>query len=127
MTFVVPPNVIRGRLSQDELTAIEAMYEATPSTQLIAFALRRHPSTVNFALYRLGLRAPNTTRSFEYLRNGRTVKSFSPAEDALIVRLRTEGRTWGEIATEAAKLTGYQRSKHSIGARLLMLANIEDE
>lgn len=116
-------SIKRGRLSEIEETAIAAFAEKGWTAGRIARRLDRHPGTINFALHRLGLKAP-VARAVSYTRaSGSAVRSFAPDEDAFIEALRIQGFTLQRIAEIAAKRTGHQRTAATIGIRLKMLAN----
>ena len=118
--------VKKGRLSGDEEEMISALAELGRSAGQIAVRLNRHAGTINFAMHRMGLKAP-VARSFDYTRaNGSAVKSFSPEEDAFIEALRIQHFTYEKIAEVSAKRFGHQRTPATIGIRLKMLANLAE-
>lgn len=117
----------RGRLTEIEEQAIAAFAEAGWTAGRIAVRLNRHPSTINFALHRMGLKVP-VARAFDYVRRtGVSVRSFSPEDDAFIVALRVQGFSTPRIAELIEKRTGYRRSAATISIRLRMLANRDEE
>ncbi|TCN30303.1 hypothetical protein [Sinorhizobium americanum] len=117
-------NIQRGRLSADELSAIEGLAERGLNAGQIAMRLNRHRATVHFAMTTLGLTTP-TERAFRYTRNGSEVVSFSKEEDAFISVLRVQGFTSTKIADLVGKRYGHRRSAATIRIRLMMLANRE--
>jgi hypothetical protein len=114
----------RGRLSDDELAAVEEMAGRKRTAGQIAVKLDRHPATIGWVMHRLGLKAP-AVRSFNYVRNGVPVRSFSPDEDAFIQALRCQDYSWSVIARLSEKRFDHRRSAATIGTRLRMLANRE--
>ncbi len=120
------PDRKRGRMSPEERASIAALAERGLRPGQIALKLNRHPATVNFAMHSMGL---NTLRprTFEYLRGGRTVRSFSPAEDRMIQELRAAGLSTLVVAARLNEAFGNERSCHTVGVRLKMLANLDDE
>lgn len=119
------PNILRGRLSKEELERICALGERGLKAGPIALRLNRHPGTVNYAMHRLGLNTP-AQRSFEYVRGGSVVKSFSRDEDGLLSAMRTEGATLGVIAAALTETFGHRRSPHTVAVRLVLLSNVEE-
>lgn len=110
----------RGRLSPEEEAEIERLGHLTAAQ--IALRLNRHPGTINFAMHRLGLKAP-VDRDFSYIRGGRRVRSFTRDEDTFIETLRVQAYSTPEIAAIVSKRFGHPRSSHTILIRLKMLAN----
>lgn len=89
----------------------------------IASAIEKHPSTVQWFMYRHGLQAPEYREDAKpYTRNGRVVVPFSREEDAFIEALRIQGYGPRKIADLTTKRFGHQRSFHTISCRLVMLA-----
>ena len=66
-------------------------------------------------------------RTFEYVRGGRTVRSFSQAEDRMIQELRAAGHSTSLVAARLNEAFGNDRTCHTVGVRLKMLANLDDE
>lgn len=95
------------------------------SSGRVAQLMNRHRSTVNWAFYRLGLKAPGPARGKVYVRNGRTVRQFTAEEDSYIETLRIAGHSRSAIARAASASFGTQRSYHAVHMRLVMLANRE--
>ncbi len=117
--------IVRGLLTPAENEAIIAMADAGHSPGRIAQKLNRHPSTVGYAMHRLGLRKLQL-RAFSYVRNGVAVRSFSREEDAFLTALRIQGYSTPKIAAMCSKRFGHVRSAHTIQVRLVLLSNLED-
>lgn len=113
-----------GRMVPEERAAIEQMAERGLSAPQIAQRLNRHSGTINFAMHALGLKAPQE-RTFDYVRNGVRVVSFSREEDAFIEALRVQAFTTTKIGELCAKRFGHPRSAATVGTRLKMIANRE--
>ncbi len=126
MTSRVPADVKRGPLSASELEAIAEMGERRVKAGTIARKLNRHPVTVSYAMHRLGVRTL-ARRTFCYVRGGRVVKSFSPEEDALLLKLRVAGETPMAIAAKLGETFGHPRSDHTVRVRLVLLNNAPDQ
>lgn len=117
---------IRGRLSSIEREQIARLADHGLKAGQIASRMNRHPSTVNFAMHSMGLKAPIDRSGVTYVRkNGSAVRSFDATEDALIEELRTGGATYRAIAEACLARFGRKRSAATIGVRLKMLANRE--
>lgn len=117
----------RGRMSTEEDAAIEEFAAKRWSAGRIALRLNRHPATVAWALYRLGLRAPGPASGRTYVRHGKAVRHFSVDEDVYIETLRIAGHRKTAIAKATSARFGTNRSPHTISMRLLMLANRETD
>jgi IS30 family transposase len=119
----------RGRLTDADKQRIFELHSNGMGPCRIARAIKRHPATVNWFMYRTGLRAPryHANRPQSYVRNGRTVRAFSPEEDAFITALRIQDFGFTEIARLANQRFGTERGVHTIHCRLVMLAAREDE
>lgn len=113
----------RGRMSAEEDKLVEELACRRWSPGRIAGRLNRHPATIAWALYRLGLRAPGPASGRSYMRGGIMVRQFSTDEDAYIETLRVAGHKPKAIAKAASARFGTNRSPHTINMRLLMLAN----
>lgn len=122
----VPDTIKRGRLSEDELTEIERLAGRGFSPGRVAQRMNRHPATISFAMHRLGLRTLSRVTRTPYVRNGVLVMPFSPEEDALVVSLRTDGRTCAAIGRAVAERSGHPRSAQTIRMRLVQLSNLEE-
>ena len=118
------PTPRRGRLTAEECARIAALADKPLTCGQIALRLNRHPATVYQNMVSHGLRAPNL-RSFDYIRNGRRVRSFSRDEDAFIEALRCQNYKCREIADLCGKRFGHPRSTATIAIRLRMLASLE--
>jgi hypothetical protein len=121
----VAPDILRGRLSDDEKDRIAALAGRGLGPGQIARKLNRHPGTVNFHMHCQGLRTL-ARRSFAYTRKGRPVRSFSREEDAFLTDLRVAGVGLTEIAKRVSSRFGYPRGLHTIRVRLIFLANAEE-
>jgi hypothetical protein len=113
--------ILTGRLSAAERNEIEKFADLGKTPGWIANKLNRHPCAVNNAMISVGLRACKP-RKFSYVRNGRTVRSFNPEEDALIDNMRTARCTLRDIAEACAERFGYRRTPETIGMRLKALS-----
>ena len=116
----------RGRLSLHEREQIEALAQRKLSAGQIAFRLNRHPATINFAMYYMGLKAPSKPKRTAYMRNGSEVRSFTPAEDAMILEMRAAGAVCRVIADACMARVGHRRTPQTVCMRIKMLANVED-
>lgn len=119
------PELKRGRMSPEEEARVLQLGERGLSSGRVAQLLNRHHSTINWAFYRLGLKAPGPARGKCYVRNGRTVRQFTAEEDSYIETLRIAGHSRSAIARAANARFGTERSYHAIHMRLVMLANRE--
>lgn len=115
-----------GGLSKLDHDKIFALAARGWKSSRIAAALEKHPSTVQWFMYRNGLKAPEYRSSKPYIRNGRLVAPFSPEEDAYIVALRVQGFGPLKISELATKRFGNVRNFHTVACRLVMLAARED-
>lgn len=120
----VPPDILRGRLTQAENERVIELADAGLTAGRIAQRLNRHPVTINYAMHRLGVRTV-VLREFDYLRKGVRVKSFSRKEDAFLVALRVQDFKVGKIAEMVTTRFGHHRSAHTINVRLVLLSNLE--
>lgn len=111
----------QGRLSLDEEQAVINLAACGWKAGRIAMKLDRIPTTISYAMTRLGLRAP-TPRSYTMTRHGRPVIFFDTAEDAMIETLRAEGLSCAKIAAACFDRFGRVRSGATVGLRLKMLA-----
>jgi IS30 family transposase len=118
LTYAVEP----GGLSASDHERIHELHERGWKSTRIARALRKHPSTVQWFMYRNGLKAPEYRDAKPYTRNGRQVVPFSPDEDLFIEAKRTEGIGPRAIAKAADREFGTNRNHHTIACRLVMLA-----
>jgi IS30 family transposase len=111
-----------GGLSMLDHARIFELADKGWKAQRIARAIEKHPSTVQWFMYRHGLMAPKYNDREPYLRNGRQVTPFTEREDDFIESLRTEGVGPSEIAERVNRMFATQRSKHTIQCRLVMLS-----
>jgi IS30 family transposase len=111
----------RGRLSPDETAMIETLAAKGLKSGQIALRLDRLPTTISYAMTRLGLRAP-VERTFIYVRNGVEVRSFDDDEDAMLEEMSVAGATNSDIARACMSRFSRKRSPHTICIRLKMLA-----
>lgn len=114
----------RGRLTEDEEAKIVELGERLGPGP-IALKLNRHPATVNFAMYRLGVHRPVEPRRGDavFHRRGKPVRAFSAEEDTFIEEKRIAGLKIGEILRAHEERFGFKRPRNSIRVRLLMLAS----
>lgn len=115
----------RGRLSAEEDQRVVRLAARGFKPGRVALLLNRHPGTINWAFYRLGLKAPSAPKERVYVRDGRTVRHFTAEEDSYIETLRVAGHSQSAIARATSARFGTARSTHTIGTRLKMLANRE--
>jgi hypothetical protein len=111
-----------GGLSKRDHEYIFALAEQGWKAHRIARAIEKHPATVQWFMYRSGLRAPAYRGTDPYFRNGRMIVPFTPEHDAFIEALRVQGYGLSKIAEMATKRFGHERSPHTINCRLVMLA-----
>jgi hypothetical protein len=121
----VSHEVIPGGLSEADQERIFALAERGWKRTRIARAIKKHPSTVGWFMYRNALIAPKYGRK-PSLRGGRIVNPFTPEEDAFIRVLRVQNFGPTKIAELATKRFGHPRSMHTIACRLVMLAAQEE-
>lgn len=135
MPQAVPWTWRGGRLTDDELATFHAYADQGRSPYWIAWKLGRHPSTIGYQYVKAGYRPPGGTRRRgpapgsrrePYQRGGRIVRPFLPEEDAFVLERRQRGQGWSQIARAVEKRFGWKRPPHSIGARLMQLATLED-
>jgi DNA-binding CsgD family transcriptional regulator len=117
---------VRGRMSETELEQCADLFERGYSTGQIAGTLGRHRATVNWALQRMGLKAPLVSNRRPFVRMGRQVRPFSPEEDELLVLRRREGAAYGAISAEMEYRFGYRRAESSLLMRLMQLKNLAE-
>lgn len=125
MSQHIPPDIVRGRLSEEEKAQIIHLAERKFTCGRIAQKLNRHPSTINFAMHWMGLKKLVGRRP-DYTRGGVPVRGFSEEEDAYITACRTEGLTTTNIAMLVGVHFGHKRSAATINVRLRMLASTEE-
>ena len=114
-------------LTQDEQDRITELAERGFGSTRIAREVLRDSSTVQWFLYRTGLRAPGYGNSKAHVRsNGRPVKPFTPEEDAFITDLRLRDLGPKEIARRTTEKFEHPRSKCTVANRLVMLAAREE-
>ncbi|WP_420133980.1 hypothetical protein [Rhodopseudomonas sp.] len=124
------PDIKRGRMTTADKAEIErlAAKMAKPTPGKIAAKINRHPATVNWFMLTPGLieqkvgRAPRV-----YERNGKKIYPYAPEHDALLERLRCEGKSHREIAEVVTAKFGIHRTGHSVQVRIIQLsASLED-
>ncbi|WP_448952178.1 hypothetical protein [Labrys neptuniae] len=115
-----------GGLSDRDKEMIFALAARKYGSGRIAQMIEKHPSTVQWFMYRNGLKAPGDNHRAVYHRNGKEVRPFSREDDAFISVLRLQGYGPTKIADLIGKRTGYPRNKHTIAQRLVMLASREE-
>lgn len=118
--------VLPGGLSVSDHERIHELAGRGWKSSRIAREIEKHPATVQWFMYRSGLKAPAYGRTKSSFRNGREVKPFSPEEDAFITALRLQNYGPKKIADLATNRFGHPRSNHTIACRLVMLAARED-
>lgn len=122
MSSVVKHPIRPGGLSKFDHEMIFSLAARGWKSGRIALSIEKHPSTVQWFMYRHGLKAPNYRDTKPFLRNGRMVVPFTPDEDAFITALRVQGFGSRKIAELTTKRFGNQRSHHTVASRLVMLA-----
>lgn len=118
-------DIQRGRLSEAEDREVIRLHNRGFVPGRIAQVMNRHPSTINWAMTRLGLKPP-APRTFDYMRNGRPVRSWAPEEDRFIQDLRAQGLSTPKIARQATERFGHPRGAGSVRVRLIQLANLAE-
>lgn len=126
MVFGPPPTTIkRGRMSPAEKAEIERVIGRmkNPTPGRVAFAVNRHPATVNWFMLTKGylVRKPGRAPA-PYVRGGKTIYPYSEEHDAFILELRLQGVKKPEIARQLTEKFGIDRSQHSVDVRLVQLA-----
>lgn len=116
----------RGLLTEQETDRILELAARGLSAGQIALRMNRHPATVSYAMHRLGLRTLSKRNVSYTRRDGVEVRSFTPEEDALVLKLRTGGMSTPKIARAVTERFGYRRSPHTIQVRLVLLANMPE-
>ena len=116
-----------GGLSPEDHAEIFKLAERGWRSTRIAREIEKHPSTVQWFMYRNGLKAPGYQRRTTSTRNGRVVKPFTPDEDAFITALRLQGLSPKKIAELTTERFGHPRSGPTVAHRLIMLAARDDE
>lgn len=130
MVFGPPPTGIkRGRMSIEEKknveTVINSMRQPTPGK--VARRVNRHPATINWYMLTHGhieRKCGHAPRP--YCRNGKMIYPYTAEQDARIEQLRTEGKSFREIAETLTIEFGIERSAHSIQVRLVQLTVAPD-
>ncbi|TIL34270.1 hypothetical protein [Mesorhizobium sp.] len=115
-----------GGLSASDHERIHELAARGWKSSRIAREIEKHPGTVQWFMYRTGLKAPEYGRTKSSFRNGREIKPFTPEEDAFITALRLQNYGPTKIADMATKRFGHPRSNHTVACRLVMLAARED-
>ncbi|RWO37275.1 MAG: hypothetical protein EOS11_28730 [Mesorhizobium sp.] len=118
LSYTVKP----GGLSASDHERIHELAARGWKSSRIAREIEKHPATVQWFMYRSGLKAPEYRNGEPYVRNGRTVTPFSPREDEFIESLRADGIGHREIAKRVNAMFATERSCHTIQCRLIMLA-----
>ncbi len=115
-------------LTEDDKEVIRQFAEQGLGPDRIAKVVKRHPSTVNWFMYRDGLKAarPAPATQLTYVRNGYTVYRYTDAEDEFIEKMRTGGAGPTAIARAASERFGTSRTAHGISVRLTMLAGRDE-
>lgn len=116
----------RRYLSTEDRQSIDLLAAQGLRAWAISSRTGLNRSTVQWFMYSSGLAGASAAPRPMYLRNGRTVKPFSPAEDALILKLRGAGLIPPRIADVVNKRLRLRRSAHSIYTRLVMLAGRDE-
>ncbi|WP_375454817.1 hypothetical protein [uncultured Methylobacterium sp.] len=123
LSYAVKP----GGLSEQDHERIVALAEKGVKSSAIARKLEKHPATVRWFLYRLGLVQPTRRHSIPVDRpNGSGRKGYGPDEDRFILGLREAGVDLREIAQRVTEQFGHPRSRHGVEVRLIMLAALDD-
>lgn len=118
--------VLPGGLSEADHERIFEMAEKGWKPSRIAQTLSKHPSTVQWFMYRQGLSAPSYGKPAQVRKDGTVVKPFLPEEDDVILKLRIDGAGPTSIARTMTERFGHKRSMHTIACRLVMLASREE-
>jgi IS30 family transposase len=126
MTSVVKHPIRPGGLCKFDHEMIFSLAARGWKSGRIAATIEKHPSTVQWFMYRHGLKAPDYRDTKPFWRNGRLVVPFTRDEDAFITALRIQGFKPAKIAELTTKRYGNQRSHHTVACRLVMLAARED-
>lgn len=128
MSSVLKHPVRPGGLSAADHEYIHELARRGWTSHRIAASIEKHPSTVQWYMYRHGLKAPQyrENRLKPVVRGGRVVKPFTPEEDAFITALRIQGFGPRKIADLTTKRFGHPRTHHTVACRLVMLASRED-
>lgn len=116
-----------GRLSAADHERIAAFAERGWKAGRIGQVIGKKASTVYWHMLRQGLveREPGNRSTEPYKRGDRWVYPWGADEDALIERLRAEGRGFKAIAEAARTAFGKPRTPHSVFVRLTMLATTQ--
>lgn len=111
-----------AKLTSDQIQDLCADFETGAAAQTIARRYGVAPNTVLYHAYANGALRPDmarykahTGRQQDYVRNGRRVRVFTPAEDAAILKARSENRAWTDIARTL------RRPPSSVRNRAIML------
>lgn len=117
--------ILPGGLTEADHERIFALADEGWKSPRIARAILKHPSTVQWFMYRHGLKAPAYGMG-PCMRGGRLVMPFTPEEDAFVLALRVQDYSPRQIADLATKRFGHPRNHHTVACRLVMLAARED-
>lgn len=121
-----PADMKRGPMTAGEKAEIErlALSLRHPTASAIARRLNRHISTVTWYLLTRNLieRRPGRSPARPYTRrDGVTLYPWSPAEDARLIELRVEGKSYPAIGRILAAEFGTRRDAHKVHVRNVIL------
>lgn len=106
---------------------IEELAEQGHRAVAIGRAVDLKGPTVRWYLYTIGMVAPSRAiHPPMCIRNGRLVRRFKPAEDALLLSMRRRGEKFEAIATECNRRYESHRTASSVYQRLTILARDEE-
>lgn len=113
----------QGRFTPFEIAMVYKLADAGLTTAQIAMRLQRHPSGVMYHVLRAGVRQKPLPQGLgDYVRNGRTVRRFTPEQDAFIEQLDMQAVPRVEICRRYEAQFGHKRAPNSIKLRLMQLA-----
>lgn len=111
-----------GPITEDEIDQICELAEQGLKAWSIARRLCRHPSSISWQMWRLGLK-PLGAKKEPFFRGGKVVMPFSEAEDRFMVEHRIAGHTPVAIARMMIEQFPHKRSRDTVANRLMMLAS----
>lgn len=113
------------RLSPNQIHRIFDLRERSWGIEAIAEVVGCNPSTVQYHLIKNGIEHPKPwtkkpNKGGDYYRNGKLVRRFTSREDAVILKMSSEGKTSWDIARFL------KRPQNSVAQRLHMLARWQE-
>lgn len=112
-------------LTSEDHDRIDELAAAGKTCNEISKTIGRHPATIQWYLYREGLKAPKSVEGPHRTHtrgDGVSVTRYTADEDVFIEAMRVQDFSHEKIAELSGKRFGIRRTAHSIRCRLIMLA-----